>query len=89
MKRIKPDIIIFSGDFIDKSKWKGATLSNLLKLVEKTSCSFNYYDIKQNARVTKNMYVVADAIKIKLINDEPILENDIQIRFIQMNVDNI
>ena len=78
-----------SCDFIDKSKWKGATLSNLLKLVEKTSCSFNYYDIKQNARVTKNMYVVADAIKIKLINDEPILESDIQIRFIQMNVDNI
>ena len=78
-----------SCDFIDKEKWKGATLSNLLKLVEKTSCSFNYFDIKENARITKNMYVVADPVKVILINNESILEDDIQIRFIQMNVDNI
>lgn len=78
-----------SCDFIDKDKWRGATLSNLLKLVKKTSCSFNYFDIMENARVTKKMYVVADAIKVKLLNDEFILENDVQIRFIQMNVDDI
>ena len=35
-----------SCDFNDKDKWKEATLSEILKLVEKTSCSFNYFDIK-------------------------------------------
>lgn len=76
-------------DFKDKDKWRGATLSNLLKLVEKKSCSFNYFDIKENSRVTKNMYVASDPIKATLINDEFILEEDAQIRFIQMNVDSI
>ena len=78
-----------SCDFIDKDKWRGAVLSNLLKLVEKTSCSFNYFDIKENARVTKNMYVVSDPVKVTLLNDEYILKDNLQIRFIQMNVDNI
>ncbi len=78
-----------SCDFKDKNKWRGATLSSLLRLVEKTSCSFNYFDLKKNARITKNMYVVADSIKATLINDEFILEDDFQIRFIQMNVDDI
>lgn len=78
-----------SCDFLDKDKWRGANLSSLLRLVEKTSCSFNYFDLKKNARVTKNMYVVADSIKAKLINDEFILDGDLQIRFIQMNVDDI
>ena len=77
-----------SCDFKDKNKWKGATLSNLLKLVEKTSCSFNYFDIKENARVTKKMYIVSDPIKINLINDE-IVAQQFQIRFIQMDVDSI
>lgn len=77
-----------SCDFMDKNKWKGATLSNLLKLVEKTSCSFNYFDIKENARVTKEMYIVSDSIKINLINDEMVAQ-PFQIRFIQMNTDNI
>lgn len=77
-----------SCDFNDKDKWKGAALSNLLKLVEKTSCSFNYFDIKENTRITKNMYVVSDPIKINLINNEMIAQ-PFQIRFIQMNVDDI
>lgn len=76
-------------DFKDKDKWRGATLSSLIQLVEKTSCSFNYFDLKENARVTKKMYVVADSIKATLLNDEFILEDDFQIRFIQMNVDDI
>ncbi len=75
-----------SCDFNDKDKWKGATLAGLLKLVEKTSCSFNYFDIKENARVTKRMYVVSDSIKINLINNEMVAQ-PFQIRFIQMNVD--
>lgn len=77
-----------SCDFNNKDKWKGAILSGLLKLVEKTSCSFSYFDIKENARVTKKMYIVADSIKIKLINGETVAQ-PFQIRFIQMNVDSI
>lgn len=77
-----------SCDFNDKDKWKGTTLSNLLKLVKKTSCSFNYFDVKENQRITKQMYIVSDAIKINLINDEFIAQ-PFQIRFIQMDVDNI
>ena len=77
-----------SCDFNDKDKWKDATLSEILKLVEKTSCSFNYFDIKDNQRVTKDMYIVSDPIKINLINDEMIAQ-PFQIRFIQMDVDDI
>ena len=77
-----------SCDFNDKDKWKDATLSEILKLVEKTSCSFNYFDIKDNQRVTKDMYIVSDPIKINLINDE-VIAQPFQIRFIQMDVDNI
>lgn len=77
-----------SCDFNDKDKWKGATLSTLLKLVEKKSCSFNYFDIKENSRLTKTMYIVSDPIKINLVNDEMIAQ-PFQIRFIQMNVDSI
>ena len=77
-----------SCDFNNKDKWKGATLSNLLKVVKKKSCSFNYFDAMENARVTKNMYVTMDQIKINLINDEFIAQ-PFQMRFIQMDTDNI
>lgn len=75
-------------DFNDKNKWKGAVLSNLLKLVKKTSCTFSYFDILENARITKEMYIVSDSIKINLINNEMIAQ-PFQIRFIQMDVDEI
>ncbi len=78
-----------SCDFIDKDKWRGATLSNLLKLVKKKSCSFNYFDIMEYQRVTKTMYVVTDPVEVTLIDNEEVLKDDIQIRFIQMNVDDI
>lgn len=77
-----------SCDFNDKNRWRGTVLSNLLKLVEKTSCFFNYFDIKENARVTKKMYIVSDSIKINLINGEMVAQ-PFQIRFIQMDVDDI
>lgn len=77
-----------SCDFNNKDKWRGTVLSNLLKLVEKTSCFFNYFDIKENTRVTKKMYIVSDSIKIYLINDEMVAQ-PFQIRFIQMDVDDI
>lgn len=75
-------------DFNDKDKWKEATLSNLLKLVKKTSCSFNYFDLLAFQRVTKPMYIVSDPIKVDLINGEFVAQ-PFQIRFIQMDVDEI
>ena len=77
-----------SCDFTDRNKWRGNTLSDLLHLVEKTSCYLNYFDIKENTRVTKKMYIVSDSISINLVNNEMIAQ-PFQIRFIQMNTDNI
>lgn len=66
----------------------GSELSSLLHLLEKTSCSFTYYDPKEMRRITKNMYVVGD--KVNVINVDGVLKAEkFQIRFIQMNVDDI
>lgn len=77
-----------SCDFKDKDKWRGATLSTILKLLEKTSCSFNYFDPKENKRITKEMYITADEISIYVLNNEFVAQ-DFQIRFTQMDVDDI
>lgn len=77
-----------SCEFNDSDKWSGATLSNLLKLAKKKSCSFNFYDAMENKRVTKNMYVVCDAIKVYLL-DDVYHAQPFQLRFIQMDVDSI
>ncbi len=75
-----------SYDFIDfRSEDE---LSNILKLLEKTSCSLYYYDLKEKNWVTKNMYVTGDSIKAKAIGDK-ITSEAFQIRFIQMDVDDI
>lgn len=77
-----------SCDFNDSDKWSGATLSSLLKLVKKKSCSFNFYDPMEDKRVTKNMYIVCDAVKVYLL--EGIYHaQPFQLRFIQMDVDNV
>lgn len=77
-----------SCDFNDSDKWKGATLSNLLKVIKKKSCSFNYFDPMENSRITKNMYVVSDEVEVYLI-DGVYYAKPFQIRFIQMDVDTI
>lgn len=77
-----------SCDFKNMDKWKGTTLSNLLKMAEKTSCSFNYFDPKDNKRLTKKMYLVCDPIKVYLLDDEFVAQ-PFQMRFIQMNVDEV
>lgn len=77
-----------SCDFKDSKKWNGATLSTLLKLAKKKSCSFNYFDAMENKRITKSMYVVADAISVYLL-DDVFYAQPFQMRFIQMDVDNI
>lgn len=63
-------------------------ISKILKLLEKTSCSLYYYDLKEKDWLTKNMYIVGDAIKVKVINDDYTCE-PFQIRFIQMDTDDI
>ena len=75
-----------SYDFIDFRNED--ELSNILKLLEKTSCSLYYYDLKEKDWITKNMYVVGDPIKAKAIGDK-ITSEAFQIRFIQMDVDDI
>lgn len=61
-------------------------ISNILKLLEKTSCSLYYYDLKERSWITKNMYIVGDAVQAKAIGDE-FTSEPFQIRFIQMDVD--
>lgn len=77
-----------SCDFKDSDKWNGATLSGLLQLLKKKSCSFNFFDPKENQRVTKSMYIVSDPIKVYLMNNT-FYAQPFQIRFIQMDVDSI
>ncbi len=73
-------------DFIDFRDEE--SISNILKLLEKTSCSLQYYDLKNREFVTKNMYVVGDKVQAKIINDEMTCE-PFQIRFIQMDLDEV
>ena len=66
----------------------GANLRKILKLIEKTSCTLTYYDPKDGAFVTRNMYIVVDQINITLINGEE-MADPFEMRFIQMNVTSI
>lgn len=75
-----------SCDFIDYRS--GNELSSLLHLLEKTSCNITYYDPKEMKRITKNMYVVGDKVSVKNVNGV-LMAQKFQIRFIQMNTDNI
>lgn len=63
-------------------------ISNILKLLEKTSCSLYYYDLKEKNWIIKNMYVVGDAVQAKAMGDE-FTSEPFQIRFIQMDVDDV
>lgn len=73
-------------DFIDYRS--GSELSSILKLLKKKSCSFTYYDPMAMSRITKNMYVVGD--KVNVVNVDGVLKAEkFQIRFIQMNTDDI
>lgn len=70
-------------DFRDEEQ-----ISKILKLLEKTSGILKYYDLKERKFVAKNMYVVGDAVKAKKIGEQLTTE-PFQIRFIQMNVDEV
>lgn len=70
-------------DFRDEDE-----LSSILQLLEKSSCSLYYYDLKEKGWITKDMYVVGDPVKAKCIGDQ-FTSEAFQIRFIQMDVDDI
>ena len=70
-------------DFMDEDE-----LSNILKLLEKTNCSLYYYDLKEKGWITKNMYVAGDTVQAKAIGDT-FTSEPFQIRFIQMDVDDV
>ena len=63
-------------------------ISKILKLLEKTSCKLKYYDLKEKQFLTKNMYVVGDKVQAKFI-DDALTCDPFQIRFIQMDVDDV
>ena len=73
-------------DFIDYRS--GSELSSILKLLKKKSCNLTYYDPMEMARITKYMYVVGDQIKVINVNGVLMAEK-FQIRFIQMDTDDI
>ena len=73
--------------FNSKDRWYGSELSRLLKLLKKKECSFNYFDAKENQRITKRMYIVSDKCESTLIDNETYLKSPIEMRFIQMDVD--
>ena len=63
-------------------------ISRILKLLKKTECTLKYYDLKEKGFITRHMYVVGDKVQAKFIGDV-ITAEPFQIRFIQMNVDDI
>ena len=75
-----------SYDFMDYRNLDG--ISKILKLLEKTECTLEYFDLKEKTFITKRMYVVGDAVKMAIVDDE-ITAEPFQIRFIQMDVDNV
>lgn len=73
---------------VSRPTLSAAEASSFLKLLEKTSAAVNYYDLKENSRITKTMYIVGDAVKLRKLDGE-IYVQPFQIRLIQMNTDNI
>lgn len=73
-------------DFIDFRNEDA--ISDILKLLDKTSCTLQYYDLKEKGFVSKNMYVVGDKVQAKIIGDDMTCE-PFQIRFIQINIDEV
>lgn len=73
----------------DKDRYYGSTLSNLLKLIKKKECTLTYFDAMEYQTVNKSMYITVTPVEVRLINNDYYLANEIEIHFIQMDVDNI
>ena len=74
--------------FKDSEMLIGENLSKLLKLLEKKECTFSFFDAKDNSRITKHMYIVADEVEVVLLNGE-FMAKEFQLRFTPMEVDSI
>jgi hypothetical protein len=74
--------------FKDSEMLIGENLSKLLKLLEKKECTFSFFDAKDNSRITKHMYIVADEVEVFLLNGE-FMAKEFQLRFTPMEVDSI
>lgn len=75
--------------FNDKEIWHGRELSRLLKLINKTECELYYFDPKEYEWTTKSMYLTVSKVNTCLIDNEIYIKDNIEIHFIQMDVDNI
>lgn len=75
--------------FNDKDKWHGTELSRLLKLIDKTECSLYYFDPKEYEWTTKSMYLTVSKVGTCLIDGDIYIKDNVEIHFIQMDVDAI
>lgn len=75
--------------FNNKDRWYGLELSRLLKLIDKKECSLYYFDPKEYEWCTKSMYLTMSKVSTRLINNEIYIKDDIEVHFIQMDVDAI
>ena len=75
--------------FNDKEIWHGRELSRLLKLINKKQCELYYFDPKEYEWMTKSMYLTVSKVSTRLIDNEIYIKDNIEIHFIQMDVDNI
>lgn len=74
--------------FKDSESLIGESLSKLLKLMEKTECMFSFFDAKDNAKITKHMYITTDEVEVFLLNGEYVAK-EFQLRFTPMEVEAI
>lgn len=75
--------------FNDMDRWYGQALSDLLKLIEKKECRLKYFDPKEYCFLEKHMYLTISKVSTRLIDNEIYIKDNIEIHFIQMDVDQI
>ena len=75
--------------FNNKDRWCGRELSRLLKLIDKKECTLYYFDPKEYEWLTKPMYLTISRVNTCLIDNEVYIKDNIEIHFMQMDVDAI
>ena len=75
--------------FNNKDRWYGEELSRLLKLINKTECTLYYFDPKEYEWCEKSMYLTVSKVSTRLIDGEIYIKDNIEVHFMQMDVDNI
>ena len=75
--------------FNDLDKWHGRELSRLIKLIDLKECDLYWFNVKEYEWTTKHMYLTISKIDYKFIDNEPYLDNPVEVHFIQMDVDTL